>query len=124
MGDFDSYHMAWIHRIWYKFIAFWYEFISFWYEIKHAVLEFDIETLAKNQVLLERLKCEIKIILSLKMTDLFRFLNSWVQSVAKPGTIYYHLGKNSYQIGMDSYQVGMFKFIPIRSIYLVRIPTP
>ena len=39
-------------------------------------LAIDIETLAKNQVLLESLKCEIKIILSLKMCDLFQFLNS------------------------------------------------
>ena len=61
----------------------------------------------KIKVLLESLKCEIKIILFLKMSDLFRFLNSLVQSVAKPGTVYYQLGRNLYQIGMDSYQVGM-----------------
>ena len=37
----------------------------------HAVLEFDIETLPKNQVLLEGLKCEIKkIVISILISHL------------------------------------------------------
>ena len=45
---------------------------QYWSGIFWNFLEFEIETLAKNQVLLESLKCEIKIILSLKMTVLLR----------------------------------------------------